>query len=677
MIVLYVSTLKLRNVAVVAPLETIRTHLMVGSSGHRTIVGVFRWIMQKEGWRGLFRGNAINVLRVAPGKAVELFTYDTVKKLLTPPDGGKPIIPIPPSSIAGSAAGVAACCLMYPLELVKTRLTIQPGEYRSILHAFYRIITEEGAHELYRGLGPSLIGIVPYAGSNYFAYDTLRTLYKRLAKKDKIEPLATLIIGSLAGAAAASATFPLEVARKQPNRQFAGSNYLAYDTLCTLAGAGLRRCACWAAVCFFLSLGAASGFAGAASAASFATAPASPTFPLKERVSRTHPTNEQSDAPVPTPTAVAATFTAPPASPAFTQPLLEFPLPAVEFSLRELAACTRGFSPDAMLAMDWAGAVYRGCCHVGKGHVGGEGPHLEGPTKEAPRDSAKRAQSPADQCCCATCQELTATECVTLRGGCARVKRWRYLPSSLPPPPSTSAAADATGSRSTSSEQGPTASDSMPSHTPEQAQISGEVDSSVSAGREMMGRLAAAAASHMNLLPIVGFSCSEELLLVFRSNPSARSLEYALARAGSPSALSSWSARLSIARQIAGGLDHLHSHSFLHASLRPANVLLHAVGSTQRCSPQSPSHLSDREQRWWRHMLRRKARAESAAQVRVQLADYGMPCQARDGQGSEGKSLGCVVFGDAKYLDPAFMGSGRPVWAGEVPPGFSAGAVVY
>ncbi|CAI5522155.1 unnamed protein product [Closterium sp. Naga37s-1] len=312
--------------------------------------------------------------------------------------------------------------------------------------------------------------------------------------------------------------------------------------------------------------------------------------------------------------------------------------------------------------MDWAGAVYRGCCHVGKGHVegrlGGEGLHLQASAKEeAPRDSTKRAQSPADQCCCATCQELTATECVTLRGGCARVKRWRYLPSSLPPPPSTSAAADTTGSGSTSSEQRPTASDSMPSHTPEQAQSSGEVDSSAFAGREMMGRLAAAAASHTNLLPIVGFSCSEELLLVFRSNPSARSLEYALARAGSPSALSSWSARLSIARQIAGGLAHLHSHSFLHASLRPANVLLHAVGST-RCSPQPPSHLSDQEQRWWRHMLRRKARAETAAQVRMQLADYGMPCQARDGQGLEGKSLG-------------------PAWSGEVPPGFSAGAVVH
>ncbi|CAI5526415.1 unnamed protein product [Closterium sp. Naga37s-1] len=390
--------------------------------------------------------------------------------------------------------------------------------------------------------------------------------------------------------------------------------------------------------------------------------------------SLTHRTEEtQSDetqAPLPTQAVTTAALTAQnaaaaaltlPSSSSFlprnaaelSRPPLQFPLPAVEFSLRELAACTRGFGPDAMLALDWAGAVYRGCCHVGKGHVegrpGGEGLHLEGPAKEAPRASAKRAESPADQCCCATCQELTATECVTLRGGCARVKRWRYLPSSLPPPPpSVSAAADATGTGSMSNEQGPAASDSTPSYTPEAAQSSGEVqsggevDSSVSAGREMMGRLAATAASHPSLLPIVGFSCTEELLLVFRSHPSARSLEAALARAGSHSALSSWSARLSVVRQIAGGLSHLHSHSFLHASLRPANVLLLPAGSAQqqRCSPHLPSHLSDQEQRWWRHMLWRKARAEAAAQVRVQLADYGMPCQAGDGP---------VRFGPVRY----------------------------
>lgn len=55
----------------VAPLETIRTHLMVGSHGH-SVKDVFQWIMAHEGWTGLFRGNAINVIRVAPSKAIEV-----------------------------------------------------------------------------------------------------------------------------------------------------------------------------------------------------------------------------------------------------------------------------------------------------------------------------------------------------------------------------------------------------------------------------------------------------------------------------------------------------------------------------------------------------------------------------------------------------------------------------
>jgi solute carrier family 25 (mitochondrial phosphate transporter), member 23/24/25/41 len=56
---------------IVAPLETIRTHLMVSNSGADSMDGVFQWIMRTEGWTGLFRGNIVNVLRVAPSKAIE------------------------------------------------------------------------------------------------------------------------------------------------------------------------------------------------------------------------------------------------------------------------------------------------------------------------------------------------------------------------------------------------------------------------------------------------------------------------------------------------------------------------------------------------------------------------------------------------------------------------------
>jgi solute carrier family 25 phosphate transporter 23/24/25/41 len=75
-------------------------------------------------------------------------------------------------------------------------------------------VSEEGILELYRGLGPSVIGVIPYAGVNYFAYDSLRSLYKRWSKTDRVGNIQTLLIGSLAGVIASTSTFPLEVARK-------------------------------------------------------------------------------------------------------------------------------------------------------------------------------------------------------------------------------------------------------------------------------------------------------------------------------------------------------------------------------------------------------------------------------------------------------------------------------
>ncbi|KAL9687833.1 hypothetical protein QQ045_032240 [Rhodiola kirilowii] len=197
----------------VAPLETIRTHLMVGSSGNSS-TEVFNDIMKNEGWKGLFRGNFVNVIRVAPSKAIELFAYDTVNRFLSTQPGEQPKLPIPASFVAGACAGVSSTLITYPLELVKTRLTIQRDVYNGVFDAFVKILQEGGPAELYRGLIPSVIGVIPYAATNYFAYDTLRKAYKKIFKTDKIGNIETLLIGSAAGAISSTATFPLEVARK-------------------------------------------------------------------------------------------------------------------------------------------------------------------------------------------------------------------------------------------------------------------------------------------------------------------------------------------------------------------------------------------------------------------------------------------------------------------------------
>ncbi|KAK7843249.1 adenine nucleotide transporter bt1, partial [Quercus suber] len=129
---------------------------------------------------------ALALLALIPQVIFQLFAYDTVNKNLSPKPGEQRKLPIPASLVAGACAGVSSTICTYPLELLKTRLTIERGVY---------IVREEGPAELYRGLTPSLIGVIPYAATNYYAYDTLRKAYP-------------------AGAISSSATFPLEVARK-------------------------------------------------------------------------------------------------------------------------------------------------------------------------------------------------------------------------------------------------------------------------------------------------------------------------------------------------------------------------------------------------------------------------------------------------------------------------------
>ncbi|XP_028765520.1 adenine nucleotide transporter BT1, chloroplastic/mitochondrial [Neltuma alba] len=196
----------------VAPLETIRTHLMVGLSGNSALE-VFRSVVDADGWKGLYRGNLVNVIRVAPSKGIELFVYDTVKKHLSPKPGEKPKLPIPAPSIAGALAGVSSTLCTYPLELLKTRLTVQRG-YKNFLDAFMRIVREEGPSELYRGLTPSIIGVIPFAATNYLAYDTLQKAYKKAFNKEEVGNVMTFLIGSTSSAFSSSVTFPLEVARK-------------------------------------------------------------------------------------------------------------------------------------------------------------------------------------------------------------------------------------------------------------------------------------------------------------------------------------------------------------------------------------------------------------------------------------------------------------------------------
>lgn len=66
----------------------------------------------------------------------------------------------------------------YPLDLARARMAVShQDKYHNLLEVFIKTIREEGAFSLYRGLAPTVLGVIPYAGSSFFTYETLKRLH--------------------------------------------------------------------------------------------------------------------------------------------------------------------------------------------------------------------------------------------------------------------------------------------------------------------------------------------------------------------------------------------------------------------------------------------------------------------------------------------------------------------
>ncbi|XP_075506474.1 putative mitochondrial adenine nucleotide transporter BTL1 isoform X1 [Primulina tabacum] len=217
--------------AVLAPLETIRTRMVVGI-GSKNIYGSFNQIIEQQGWQGLWAGNAINMIRIVPTQAIELGTFEYVKRAMTLAQENwkqteSPKLQIgsmslkfslswlSPIAVAGAAAGIVSTLVCHPLEVLKDRLTVSPEVYPNLSIAMHKIYNDGGVRAFYSGISPTLIGMLPYSTCYYFMYETIKKSVCLAKKKESLTRAEMLLVGALSGLTASTISYPLEVARKQ------------------------------------------------------------------------------------------------------------------------------------------------------------------------------------------------------------------------------------------------------------------------------------------------------------------------------------------------------------------------------------------------------------------------------------------------------------------------------
>ncbi|CAI5984853.1 unnamed protein product [Closterium sp. NIES-64] len=187
---------------VTAPLETLRLRMMVSSE--HGLLQTCSQVWSEAGWRAFFRGNMVNVVRSAPQKAIDFFAFEAFKQAIAT------VFPTGPAGLqvvtAGALAGATSTLALYPLDVVRSRLTVAarsqvgcltvaarsqvvvsllPPAPRwlshcchplpGIAHALTTIAKTEGVPALYRGLGASLLSILPEDAITYGCFDLLKT----------------------------------------------------------------------------------------------------------------------------------------------------------------------------------------------------------------------------------------------------------------------------------------------------------------------------------------------------------------------------------------------------------------------------------------------------------------------------------------------------------------------
>lgn len=167
-----------------------------------------RNVVKKEGIRYLWKGNGVNCIRAFPQFSINFALFEHFKDNLSiENDTFK-------NFISGGLSGVGSMVCIYPLETIRTRLSLQMchSHYTTPFNALKTI----PIRQLYGGLSASLVGFGPFSALNFSFFHAYKDLFALMGLDSTTNKL---LSGGLSAVSAVTITYPTDLIRKRLQMQ--------------------------------------------------------------------------------------------------------------------------------------------------------------------------------------------------------------------------------------------------------------------------------------------------------------------------------------------------------------------------------------------------------------------------------------------------------------------------
>ncbi|KAJ5157241.1 ADP-ATP carrier protein [Penicillium canariense] len=186
------------------------------------IVDCFKRTAAQEGTMSLWRGNTANVIRYFPTQALNFAFRDTYKSMFAYKKDRDGYTKWMMGNLAsGGMAGATSLLFVYSLDYARTRLandakSAKGGgdrQFNGLVDVYRKTLASDGIAGLYRGFGPSVLGIVVYRGLYFGMYDSIKPVL--LVGPLEGNFLASFLLGWTVTTAAGVASYPLDTVRRR------------------------------------------------------------------------------------------------------------------------------------------------------------------------------------------------------------------------------------------------------------------------------------------------------------------------------------------------------------------------------------------------------------------------------------------------------------------------------